>query len=1464
MNATDPKPEPPAPQNAASPPGPPAGSAVTASPLSRGLRGVVAFFRKPPQPVRAAAIPAPVAPAAALAKRISGEAAVVSPYGSDYWLPAPGGPEAAEPVEAPALPEAEPPAGIAPPEPVAEVAAVEESTPVEAKLASDVSDLKEEPSLAGLVVPALALGVPALTAFAPAFPASPAPVEEALEVEVAAAEEPEPAEANVETSLPAAEAALPEPPSADLDLVDVDALAEAAVPPLPEITAPVEAWLEAREEVDLDVVVTDELPVPPVPEELTSEHAPGVEEAPAAEDLPAPLAEEPSLAESVVSAADELEVASLPDEAVVPPVAVMLAEVGSVELDEALPAPPPDEPASGILTVPAAADTDVEAIEPEESVSVDAETTHLPEPAGQEVGLGDFDPAASLVSLEAIGDEAVILPATGEASPEEADVAGPVDAEPGAAPDASGGEFSIDPIIDEGVEQLQHASEGTVAEIAPVAVARPALSFLDEAPTVETGEAAAESVEVLAGGGEFVNFTEPAAATPAQEAKEAEDHLDLHALAASVASPALVEPLPAPAVEAELEVDAQTALAGLVVWPEAPAAPAPPVAVARPAEEEAAAELNLLHFWPAADESADKPEGPALPEPPVSEAASIPPAAPAPVSSPFELAAESEAASFLASVARELQTPVVSAPFAEAPPPEELVPAVLLEQTAPPVEEPQAVPEPEVFPAEVATVEAPEPPPAVPDDELELIETVEPPLVLASLFGAIPAPATEAAAPAPEPSPFEIAPESAAASILAAVARENERPPVVHAPADELEMPPPFSVAEPPVAAPAPALDFLSANPELEKLDTPMVSEFRPALELPLPDAAELPPAPFLPAPAAKAVSFLQSADTPPAPAAPVDSVPPWGGGPFAPAPAGAMAGEPAPVPDEFWSRFAPVPEAGPPAQPPAAPQEEALPPFPAFPAAQPLAPGKEAGGKPAPRLEPPSQDKSEAEPLPFFPHSLEPGIAPLAVKAEELELPPDPTVKPKQTVPAWMLRSNPFDSVPKSDAALGSPQPLPVIPRLPRGNTFSLPEKLEAAEREKQPRPEARSAALAPVPVPIVLPSKRVIQPPPESRPEGAPVEMPSKRRKPRSLASRAVPWLWAMVFTMMAAAVYLYREEIIAAVAPSRVPKFLPVTQPEPPRNVPAPVLEIPTAVIKPVVPAPAPEPQPAPPPQPEIPPPSVAAPGSPVPMVVKPVEQVKPPEPAPAPPVAADATLDTPPAPEIRRAAVPSAPRRTEATPTDPEEARAREAVLRLVRADSVEAVIAEVANPDKVGGPLKNYHASRPPVPLRDVVLETQYRGEVPGSTNKAFIFSVINPEHPRGFPVSVEWGTDGYKADWESYIQWHDRLLAHFAETKPAGPLHFFVILRRTHYFNNDVAGSEGMLCFNVASAIPGDNGASAFVEKTSPVGRQLAEAYDWGKIYFPVVELEFVKDSAGNPYLRLNRVVRPTWRRGGR
>ncbi|MGK0185805.1 MAG: hypothetical protein ACI9R3_001588 [Verrucomicrobiales bacterium] len=180
-------------------------------------------------------------------------------------------------------------------------------------------------------------------------------------------------------------------------------------------------------------------------------------------------------------------------------------------------------------------------------------------------------------------------------------------------------------------------------------------------------------------------------------------------------------------------------------------------------------------------------------------------------------------------------------------------------------------------------------------------------------------------------------------------------------------------------------------------------------------------------------------------------------------------------------------------------------------------------------------------------------------------------------------------------------------------------------------------------------------------------------------------------------------------------------------------------------------------------------------------------------------------------------------------------------------------------------MKLYYGSTGITPSEALAIELVNAGTVPGTDRNAYLLKVISADHPEGFPVSIEQTSDGYKVDWEAYIQCKDRLLEKFYTAQPSIPESFYVTLKRSHHFAPEGSGNasalNNKLCFKVSSPLPTDPSQYAYADSNSVVGREMEARIKWNKVYFPVVELEWVpSDGQHSGYMRISGFVRDTWR----
>ena len=207
------------------------------------------------------------------------------------------------------------------------------------------------------------------------------------------------------------------------------------------------------------------------------------------------------------------------------------------------------------------------------------------------------------------------------------------------------------------------------------------------------------------------------------------------------------------------------------------------------------------------------------------------------------------------------------------------------------------------------------------------------------------------------------------------------------------------------------------------------------------------------------------------------------------------------------------------------------------------------------------------------------------------------------------------------------------------------------------------------------------------------------------------------------------------------------------------------------------------------------------------------------------------------------------------------KARTAVLALLNATSIPEAKAYVHEPIRTEELMRLYLGSESFTATVPEKIELINAGTVPGTTLNAYLMKVITQDHPEGFPVSIEETEDGYKVDWEAFIQCKDRLLEKFFAAKTSRGEEFYVTLKRVH-FGDDKVPLGKKLCFKVSSPLPTDPSQFVYADTNSKLGQELAARFQWDKVYFPVLKMEWVPANGNHAgYMRIAEFVRDTWRK---
>jgi hypothetical protein len=307
------------------------------------------------------------------------------------------------------------------------------------------------------------------------------------------------------------------------------------------------------------------------------------------------------------------------------------------------------------------------------------------------------------------------------------------------------------------------------------------------------------------------------------------------------------------------------------------------------------------------------------------------------------------------------------------------------------------------------------------------------------------------------------------------------------------------------------------------------------------------------------------------------------------------------------------------------------------------------------------------------------------------------------------------------------------------------------------------------------------------------------------------------------------------------------------EPSAEKPAPPPAEPEPTVKPEPAAPVVEPktQPLPEPEPAITTPTTATepPALITPPVTEPVlskVEIRP----------ASLLSDLPATPDVAEAA-------STAIPPKPEEAAQQKglaAVKSFLTATTIEGVSANILNSTKLAPKLTSYYGSKaiPPTEFDNIVLDSGAR--VPETNSRAFLFRIRSPDRTQGFPVCVEETPQGYKIEWEAFIQCRDRVAANFWKDASQPQTSLFVIVKRSHYFDEDLVNLDDYECFRINSPNPDEEEFYAFARKDSAFVKKNRMLLNWDANYFVVAQFNHVKNSKGVSHVEIVDIDRFNWR----
>jgi hypothetical protein len=174
-------------------------------------------------------------------------------------------------------------------------------------------------------------------------------------------------------------------------------------------------------------------------------------------------------------------------------------------------------------------------------------------------------------------------------------------------------------------------------------------------------------------------------------------------------------------------------------------------------------------------------------------------------------------------------------------------------------------------------------------------------------------------------------------------------------------------------------------------------------------------------------------------------------------------------------------------------------------------------------------------------------------------------------------------------------------------------------------------------------------------------------------------------------------------------------------------------------------------------------------------------------------------------------------------------------------------------------MEEYYGANPDGPLHPSHIQMIRHDRAPETGPPHCVFQVSGGGLRQPLPLIVENTDRGWKVDWLTFTEFKDELLVKFLESPQPEPARFHVLMRRAHYFDDDVPALDKKTCFQVMPPMPGFTG-DVFALKGTPVARDLDKFMGWDVTQAAaVVELQWRNE---DPYkwVELTNLVQLNWR----
>ncbi len=162
----------------------------------------------------------------------------------------------------------------------------------------------------------------------------------------------------------------------------------------------------------------------------------------------------------------------------------------------------------------------------------------------------------------------------------------------------------------------------------------------------------------------------------------------------------------------------------------------------------------------------------------------------------------------------------------------------------------------------------------------------------------------------------------------------------------------------------------------------------------------------------------------------------------------------------------------------------------------------------------------------------------------------------------------------------------------------------------------------------------------------------------------------------------------------------------------------------------------------------------------------------------------------------------------------------------------------------------------PTPYQSISIQNSYTDKRTGDT--LFIYQVITPEHPVGFPVAVSETSDGWRVDWQTFVEFRDDHFVKFADGPVDETRRFHLIVSAPPPDRAKNSENEHFSSFLLSPPLP-DRERLAYVSKASDIHSTLQAATADDALFAPVLELTKRKTPDGKTYLEITGIPASDW-----